>query len=77
MESPASRDRGPAEGSDHIGIDAPEESPGVPMEADPEGPAEGAHWQRPERQPGATSIWHGRAWTGRRRWCGRPSVRAV
>lgn len=45
--------RGPVEGSDHIGMDGPERRPGVPMEAFPEAPADGAHWAEPERQAGA------------------------
>lgn len=53
MEPQPSTRRGPAEGNQHVGIDAPEDRPGVPMEADPEGPADGAHWQRPERQQNA------------------------
>lgn len=52
MQPQPSAQRGPAEGGEHPGIDAPEDRPGVPMEAEPEGPAEGAHWQRPERQQG-------------------------
>lgn len=43
--------RGPAEGTEHIGVDGPVRRPGVPMEATPEAPADGAHWTEPERQP--------------------------
>ena len=41
--------RGPSEAPDAHGIDRPGDRPGVPMESDPER-AEGAHWERPERQ---------------------------
>ena len=40
-----------AQEHDARGVDtAPEDRPGVPMEAEPR-PAEGAHWRTPERQP--------------------------
>lgn len=55
METRMSENRGPVEGSEHIGVDGPGSRPGVPMEASPEGPAEGAHWASPERQRNAGS----------------------
>ena len=39
------------------GIDSPDERPGIPMQAEP-APAEGAHWQRPERQRDADQHLH-------------------
>src|SRR5918995_82523 len=40
------------------GVDAaPEDRPGVPMEAEPS-PAEGAHWDVPDRQPGSEEHPH-------------------
>lgn len=53
MKPGTTQRRGPMEGSDHIGVDGPGNRPGVPMEAVPEAPAEGAHWAEPERQPGS------------------------
>lgn len=38
-------------GPDVVGIDeSPERRPGVPMEAEPPHPAQGAYWETPERQ---------------------------
>lgn len=53
MDAELNEDRGAADGRDTIGVDPPGARPGVPMEASPEEPADGAHWARPERQRNA------------------------
>lgn len=67
MESDVSDGRDPADevGRQHTGgpeglapVDPPEARPGVPMEAVPEEPADGAHWAVPERQPNADEHLH-------------------
>lgn len=55
---PQAFDAAARDGGDAHGVDAAaERRPGVPMAAHPR-PAAGAHWQRPERQPGSEHHLH-------------------
>lgn len=53
MDGQVNENHGTLDGSDPIGVDPPGDRPGVPMEASPEEPADGASWTQPERQKNA------------------------